>query len=140
MRSRGCCARRSSSRDAQLLSGEDAYRFGHILVRDAAYAGLPKETRAELHERSPTFLEDSTGDRAAEYEEIIGYHLEQAFGFRTELGPVNDGAAALRDRARVRLASAGQRALLRGDLPAALNLFQRAAHARRRRVPTRRSC
>ena len=36
--------------DAQLLSGEDAYRFGHILVRDAAYRGLPKETRADLHE------------------------------------------------------------------------------------------
>ena len=73
--------------DAQLLSGEDAYRFGHILVRDAAYRGVPKETRAELHERFATFLADSTGDRVAEYEEIIGYHLEQAFGFRMELGP-----------------------------------------------------
>ena len=76
--------------DAQSLGGEDAYRFGHILVRDAAYRGLPKEKRSELHERFATFLEDSTGDRAAEYEEIIGYHLEQAFAFRIELGPIND--------------------------------------------------
>jgi class 3 adenylate cyclase/tetratricopeptide (TPR) repeat protein len=113
--------------DAQALSGAEAYRFGHILVRDAAYKGLPKEKRAGLHERAATFLEETTGDRAAEYEEIIGYHLEQAFGFRTELGPVNEAAAALRDRAHVRLASAGHRALLRGDLPAALNLFKRAA-------------
>jgi predicted ATPase len=30
---------------------EDAYRFRHILIRDAAYESLTKETRAELHER-----------------------------------------------------------------------------------------
>ena len=114
--------------DAQLLSGEDAYRFGHILVRDAAYRGVPKETRSGLHEQFASFLEESTGDRAAEYEEIIGYHLEQAFTFRTQLGPVTDEMAALQHRAHVRLTSAGERALLRGDLPAALNLFQRAAH------------
>lgn len=113
--------------DAQLLSGEDAYRFGHILVRDAAYRGLPKETRADLHERFATFLVDSAGDRVAEYEEIVGYHLEQAFGFRMELGPLNEVAADVRDRACARLDSAGERALYRGDLPAALNLFQRAA-------------
>ena len=113
--------------DAQLLSGEDAYSFGHILVRDAAYRGVPKETRSELHEQFASFLEESTGDRAAEYEEIIGYHLEQAFTFRTQLGPINDQIAALQNRAHVRLTSAGERALLRGDLPAALNLFQRAA-------------
>jgi class 3 adenylate cyclase len=113
--------------DAQALSGADAYRFGHILVRDAAYKGLPKETRAELHERAATFLEESTGDRAAEYEEIIGYHLEQAFGFRSELGPANETFAELRERARHRLASAGDRALQRGDLPAALNLLRRSA-------------
>jgi class 3 adenylate cyclase/tetratricopeptide (TPR) repeat protein len=113
--------------DAVSLGGSDAYRFGHILVRDAAYKGVPKETRAELHERAATYLETSTGERAAEYEEIIGYHLEQAFGFRTELGPLNTVAKELRERARVRLASAGSRALHRGDLPAALNLFQRSA-------------
>ena len=114
--------------DAQLLSGEDAYRFGHILVRDAAYRGVPKETRSRLHEQFASFLEESTGDRAAEYEEIIGYHLEQAFTFRTQLGPVTDEVGALQRRAHVRLTSAGERALLRGDLPASLNLFQRAAH------------
>ena len=113
--------------DAQLLSGEDAYRFGHILVRDAAYRGLPKETRADLHEQFATFLADSTGERVAEYEEIIGYHLEQAFGFRMELGPLNEIAVDVRTRACSRLSSAGQRALYRGDLPAALNLFKRAA-------------
>jgi class 3 adenylate cyclase/tetratricopeptide (TPR) repeat protein len=113
--------------DAQLLSGEDAYRFGHILVRDAAYRGLPKETRSGLHEQFASFLESATGDRSAEYEEIIGYHLEQSFTFRTQLGPIDDAAAEVRRRAHARLTSAGERALLRGDLPASLNLFKRAA-------------
>jgi predicted ATPase/class 3 adenylate cyclase len=113
--------------DALALGGAEAYRFGHILVRDAAYKGLPKATRVELHERAATFLETSTGERAAEYEEIIGYHLEQAFRFLVELGPLGAEAEAVRGRARARLSSAGRRALHRGDLPAALNLFQRAA-------------
>lgn len=114
-------------RDAVALGGAEAYRFGHILVRDAAYKGLPKQTRAELHERSATFLEESTGERAAEYEELIGFHLEQAFTFLVELGLPGPEAESLRERARRRLASAGRRALNRGDLPAALNLFRRAA-------------
>ena len=111
------------------LSGEDAYRFGHILVRDAAYRGLPKETRSRLHEQFAIVRSRNRRETApAEYEEIIGYHLEQAFTFRTQLGPVTDEMVALQHRAHVRLTSAGERALLRGDLPAALNLFQRAAH------------
>jgi tetratricopeptide (TPR) repeat protein len=113
--------------DALALGGADAYRFGHILVRDAAYKGLPKATRVELHEGAASFLEASTGERVAEYEELIGYHLEQAFRFLAELGPLGEDADAVRARARTRLASAGRRALHRGDLPAALNLFQRAA-------------
>src|SRR4029453_2292521 len=33
------------------LPGDDAFRFRHILIRDAAYDALPKKTRADLHER-----------------------------------------------------------------------------------------
>ena len=29
--------------------GDQAFRFRHLLIRDAAYNALPKETRAELH-------------------------------------------------------------------------------------------
>jgi class 3 adenylate cyclase/tetratricopeptide (TPR) repeat protein len=112
--------------DGDSMGGEDAFRFSHILIRDAAYRGIPKETRSALHESFAGFLEARTGDRAAEYEEIIGYHLEQAYLQRLGLGPVTDAARAIRDRGRVRLESAGHRALLRGDLPAAVNLFERA--------------
>ncbi|MGH3033160.1 MAG: adenylate/guanylate cyclase domain-containing protein, partial [Gaiellaceae bacterium] len=59
---------------------EHGFRFRHILIRDAAYAGIAKETRSELHERFASWLEARPG----EYEEIIGYHLEQAFRHRAE--------------------------------------------------------
>ncbi len=51
--------------DRATFGGEDAFRFRHILIRDAAYRGLPKETRAELHERFAGWLERKTGERAA---------------------------------------------------------------------------
>ena len=113
--------------DAGALAGEDAFRFSHILARDAAYRGIPKEMKARLHEAFADFLEERAGLRAAEYEEIIGYHLEQAYAQRAELGPVGGRGEMLRERASRRLASAGDRASLRGDLPAAANLLERAA-------------
>ena len=105
---------------------EDAFRFRHILIRDAAYLGIPKETRAELHERYADWLEDTVGDRSKELDEIIGYHLEQSHGYREELGPVAEGAALLATRGGERLAEAGVRALRRGDTSAAASLISRA--------------
>src|SRR3954451_260426 len=61
---------------------EDAFKYRHILVRDAAYLGIPKETRADVHERYADWLDDTAGERAQELDEIIGYHLEQAHGYR----------------------------------------------------------
>jgi class 3 adenylate cyclase len=58
--------------------GEDAFKFRHLLIRDAAYDAMPKELRAELHERFAGWLEAAAEDRILEYEEILGFHLEQA--------------------------------------------------------------
>ena len=116
---------------------EDAYRFGHILVRDAAYRGIPKATRADLHERFADWLQTNTRDVAGEYEEIVGYHLEQAFRSRTELGLPTERIDALGARASVPLASAGRRAFARGDMPAAVNLLSRAESLCPKVDPTR---
>ncbi len=105
----------------------DDFHFSHILVRDAAYARLLKRTRARLHERFAAWLADMVGSRVAEHEEILGYHLEQSFRYRSELGPVDDDGRRLGAEASRRLSSAGHRALVRGDLSAAANLLQRAA-------------
>jgi class 3 adenylate cyclase/tetratricopeptide (TPR) repeat protein len=105
----------------------DDFHFSHILVRDAAYARLLKRTRARLHERFAAWLTNTFRSRVAEYEEILGYHLEQSFRYRAELGPVDDHGRRLGAEASRRLSSAGRRALVRGDLSAAANLLQRAA-------------
>ncbi len=96
--------------DRSQLSAGDAYRFRHQLIRDAAYDALPKAERAELHARFGDWLERVSGDRLEEYEEIIGYHFEQAYSYRAELGLSDAASAALAQRAAERLASAGRRA------------------------------
>jgi class 3 adenylate cyclase/tetratricopeptide (TPR) repeat protein len=113
--------------DTSTFAGEDGFRFGHILVRDAAYESIPKSVRAELHERFAAWLERRAGERASEYEEIVGYHLEQAFRSAAELGPVDEGGRGLAARAGERLANAGLRARARGDMAASANLLVRAA-------------
>ena len=40
--------------DRPHLAGEDAYRFRHLLIRDAAYETLPKEARSEFTNATPT--------------------------------------------------------------------------------------
>jgi class 3 adenylate cyclase/tetratricopeptide (TPR) repeat protein len=106
------------------FADEDAFRFRHLLIRDTAYEALPKAERAELHQCFADWLERKAGDRFGQYEEILGYHLEQASRYRTELGAADAGLAR---RAAERLASAGRRAELRSDPHAAANLYGRAA-------------
>jgi class 3 adenylate cyclase/tetratricopeptide (TPR) repeat protein len=108
------------------LAAEDAFRFGHILVRDAAYAGLPKRTRAELHEQFADWLTATRTSRVTEHEEILGYHLEQAARYLRELGDTSE-ADRVAKQASARLASAGRRAHTAGDSSAAANLLLRAA-------------
>ncbi len=105
------------------MQGDDAFRFRHLLIRDAAYDGLPKAARAELHERFARWLEESaTG--LAELDEIAGWHLEQAVRYQRELG--REVGLALAERAAEHLYTAGRRAGRRGDVAAARNLLERA--------------
>jgi class 3 adenylate cyclase/tetratricopeptide (TPR) repeat protein len=113
--------------DRSGFAGEDAFRFSHILVRDAAYESMPKRARAELHERFASWLERKAGDRIAEFEEILGYHLEQAYRYRAELGPDDERARAVAGLAAQRLTAAGRRALAQWDVSATANLLSRAA-------------
>jgi class 3 adenylate cyclase/tetratricopeptide (TPR) repeat protein len=101
---------------------EDAYRFHHVLVRDVAYAGITKEARADLHERYGSWLEQRDGP-----DEIVGYHLEHAHRYRSELRPGDPALTPLAKRAGDRLAEAGLRAWKQADTPATVNLLDRAA-------------
>jgi class 3 adenylate cyclase len=129
--------RKQFIRPARSTGGGDAFHFRHVLIQDAAYRGIPKELRADLHERFAAWLERESGERVAEVEEIIGYHLEQAHRYRTELSPSDPRAAALAQRAGERLAAAGARAVARGDVHAAASLLARAASLLPRLDPRR---
>jgi class 3 adenylate cyclase/tetratricopeptide (TPR) repeat protein len=102
---------------------EDTFRFRHMLIRDAAYERIPKDLRSDLHERFAGWVEG----RGDEFDEIVGYHLEQAFRCLYELGPPGERARKLAERAAERLAASGVRAHDRGDALAASNLLERAA-------------
>ena len=125
--------------DRSDLREEDAFRFTHSLIADAAYSGIPKGVRAELHERFASWIEAKRRDRASEYEEIVGYHLEQAYRSLAELGLSNERVESLARRASAPLASAGRRAFARGDMPAAVNLLSRAVALGPRYDPARLS-
>ena len=45
--------------DRSAFAGDDGFRFRHVLIRDVAYASIPKELRAELHERFADWLEQA---------------------------------------------------------------------------------
>jgi class 3 adenylate cyclase/tetratricopeptide (TPR) repeat protein len=111
--------------DRAVLPGEAAFRFRHLLIRDAAYQALSKADRAELHERFARWLEDRDAD-LVEVHEIVGYHLEQAFGYRCELGPADQRARLVSADAARHLDAAGRRAMDRGDTGAAVSLLERA--------------
>jgi class 3 adenylate cyclase/tetratricopeptide (TPR) repeat protein len=113
--------------DRAEFAGEDAFRFRHLLIRDAAYRAMPKEQRADLHERFAAWLERAAGERVAEYEEILGYHLEQAYRYRAELGPSDEAMRDLGRSAATRLISSAERARERGDFAVAERLLDGAA-------------
>jgi tetratricopeptide (TPR) repeat protein len=108
--------------DQPEFPGEDAFRFTHALIREAAYAGVPKLRRAQLHGGLADWLEGQPG--AAD--EIVGFHLEQACRLAVELDRLGAAEGRLAARAAQRLASAARAARGRADWHAATTLLERA--------------
>jgi len=120
--------------DKAQLPGEEAFRFHHLLLRDAAYDALPKSVRADLHVRFADWLEPH-GTQLVELDELLGYHLEQAARYLDDLGQDN---ADLALAAGERLGAAGRRAFWRGDWRTAAALLERAlSHTRPYRLDLR---
>ena len=111
--------------DASPAPFERAFRFRHVLIQEAAYRALPKARRAELHERLADWLDDASTDFLGERDQTVGYHLEQAYRYREELG-LFDGHESLARRAGEVLSASGRRAHGRQDYFAATNLLFRA--------------
>jgi class 3 adenylate cyclase/tetratricopeptide (TPR) repeat protein len=103
------------------ISGESAYRFKHVLIRDVAYGGLSKDARAELHRAFAAWLKERGVEDLVE---IRSYHLDHATRLLTEL----DGSPPeeLAREAAATLEVAGRRALSREANRPARKLLLRA--------------
>jgi len=121
--------RKQFIRLSRALESEPFFRFQHQLVRDTVYSGLLKRARANLHIAFVTWADriNADRDRALEFEEILGYHLEQANKYQRELGPLDEQGIAIGRDASRRLSNAAKRAFARGDMHAAASLYRRAA-------------
>ncbi len=114
--------RRQFVRPLRGTGNDDAFAFVHALLRDATYASIPKERRADLHVGVAEHLEGSGGAG-----EIVGLHLADAVRYRRELGRDDGRTGDLASRAAELLADGGRRALAVGDDRAAAKLLRRAA-------------
>jgi class 3 adenylate cyclase/tetratricopeptide (TPR) repeat protein len=103
------------------ISGETAFRFKHVLIRDVAYSGLTKSARADLHARFAEWLHARAGE---ELLEIRAYHLDQSTALLEELDgmPPVELAAEAADALEI----AGRRALARESYAAARRLLVRS--------------
>ncbi|HKI23391.1 MAG TPA: adenylate/guanylate cyclase domain-containing protein [Gaiellaceae bacterium] len=103
------------------ISGEDAFKFKHVLIREVAYGGLSKAARAGYHQRFAEWLRKRAGE---ELLEVRAYHLDHATALLAEL----DGSPPpkLATEAAVALEEAGRRALAREANATARKLLVRA--------------
>jgi class 3 adenylate cyclase len=113
--------------DERGVGGGRVYRFKHVLIRDVAYASVPKAERAVLHDRYGRWYEEALGDRRVDFVELIAHHAEQAFLLATEVAL--DGTRELAQRAFRMLHGAASAAWERGDRRPARDLWHRAAAA-----------
>jgi tetratricopeptide (TPR) repeat protein len=112
-----------------LIQPEDeaagAWRFAHALVMEAAYRGLSKEVRAELHERLADWMTGADAEQP-DVDESVARHLERSVHLREELGARDDGTAAISARAGELFGAAGARAFAALDYLTAVDLLGRA--------------
>jgi len=104
------------------VDGRDSFRFAHALIREAAYEAMPKQLRADLHQKMANQLK-ATADPQAE---VVGYHLERAYLLSAELAPVREREQALATEAAEWLDAAARTAFRREDLTSGATLLERA--------------
>ncbi|MBX6388876.1 MAG: AAA family ATPase [Frankia sp.] len=107
------------------LPGVEAFRFLHVLLRDCAYQATSKRQRADLHERYARWLQARLVGGPGEHDELVGYHLEQAYRYRVELGQRDAATVELGRQAASCLIEAADR-VRQGDETGAAQLLKRA--------------
>jgi tetratricopeptide (TPR) repeat protein len=64
--------------ESSRIQGDEEFSFKHMLIREVAYATLPKAVRPERHAAVARFVEEAAGDRIGESAAVLAYHWELA--------------------------------------------------------------
>ncbi|MGE5689763.1 MAG: BTAD domain-containing putative transcriptional regulator [Pseudomonadota bacterium] len=119
--------------------GGDTWSFRHALVREQAYASIPKVRRARLHERVAALLGRDPGGDRVDANEAIGHHLEAAYRAAADVDPQAPELPRLAAEAASHLAAAGLRANEERDVATSAPLLGRAWELLPRDAPERRA-
>ncbi|PZR60713.1 MAG: hypothetical protein DLM71_10240 [Chloroflexi bacterium] len=117
------------ARPTSTLPGQTEYLFRHALIRDVAYASVPRARRASAHADVAEWMERLTGERIDEVGELLAYHYRSAVaGEDADLAWVTDPARreAIRRRALETLLHAGADARRRYATGRAVALHEQA--------------
>jgi class 3 adenylate cyclase/tetratricopeptide (TPR) repeat protein len=106
------------------IVGDTEYAFRHLLVRDVAYAQIPRLARADKHRLAAEWIESLAGDRAEDRSELLAHHYGTALELARAAG--SEETSALEERARRAFVEGGERALSLSALPTAVRFFARA--------------
>ena len=95
------------------VRGQEEYAFWHTLVRDIAYAQIPRAERARQHQASAEWIESLAGTRLIDHAELLAHHYTKALDLirLVRVEPAHAQLDAIQDRARRFLVLAGDRAM-----------------------------
>jgi class 3 adenylate cyclase/tetratricopeptide (TPR) repeat protein len=117
------------ARPTSTIAGQVEFMFKHALVRDVAYASLPKSRRARAHAEHAAWVEELAGQRVDEFAELIAHHYRTAaIGEDADLAWADQPEAhvAVRQKAFEALLRAGTTAKKRSVLQKAVELHGQA--------------
>ena len=116
------------ARPTSSLQDQPEYSFRHALIRDVAYASLPKARRARAHAQVAAWLEGLAGARLEEFAELVADHYASAAaGADVDLAwPDPAEREEVRRRAFESLLLAGAGARRRFAVAKALDLHEQA--------------
>jgi class 3 adenylate cyclase/tetratricopeptide (TPR) repeat protein len=103
------------------VEGELEYSFWHALIRDVAYAQIPRTSRSRRHRAAAVWIQDLAGDRVADRAELVAYHFTKAL--------VHARAAREPDLAQLE-GSARHALVLAGDATMGLDVARAEAYYR----------
>ena len=127
----GAVAAMNGSRDAEVRAGlaelerkqlvqrartssvqhQDEYVFWHALVRDVAYAQIPRAGRARRHQAVAEWVEQVAGERVGDLAEVVAHHYGQALAYARAAREPQDRIEQLVEPTRRFLVLAGDRTI-----------------------------